>query len=211
MKKVYFVRHGESEGNVEGIRIDGTAPLTKRGRTQAEQVAERCARLPIEVIISSTMRRTCETTESILRRIQKPVEYSDFFIERRPPQEQVGIQRNHPRALEAQQKLQQNFGVSGFRFSDEENFEDLNARAEQALKLLADRSEQNILVVTHGAFMRMLIARAVFDDQLTPELCWRCLEKFHMENTGLTVFGFDPRKLPSPWWVWVWNDYAHLG
>jgi hypothetical protein len=31
-----------------------------------------------------------------------------------------------------------------------------------------------------------------------------------MENTGLSVIEYDKKK-KNPWWVWIWNDHAHLG
>ena len=52
-KHVYFVRHAESEENITHIFRDHTVPLTENGRTQAEQVAERIARLDIDTLITS--------------------------------------------------------------------------------------------------------------------------------------------------------------
>ena len=82
-----------------------------------------------------------------------------------------------------------------------------------ALDYLKARSEENILVVTHGFILRVIIAVAIFGDSLTAEECDKIVSKFHTTNVGLTVLGYDEERQgkDSPWWVWVWNDHAHLG
>ena len=85
MKKFYFVRHGESEGNAGNIRQTATTGLTARGLDQAKVMAHRCANLPVEVIVCSPMTRTKETARVILEKISIPIEYSDLFVERRLP------------------------------------------------------------------------------------------------------------------------------
>jgi hypothetical protein len=34
-----------------------------------------------------------------------------------------------------------------------------------------------------------------------------------MENTALTVFGYGNKDKDAlqDWWLWIWNDHAHLG
>ncbi|KKU59368.1 MAG: Phosphoglycerate mutase family protein [Parcubacteria group bacterium GW2011_GWA2_47_12] len=152
MKKVYFIRHGESEGNAGPIRQGRSSSLTQKGLEQSEIIAERCEKLSIDSIISSTMKRAVETAKIILARLKKPVEYSDLFAERRRPKEQIGVLKSDRTALDAEKTIRENFTVSGFRFSDEENFDDLKTRAGQVLRYLQKKPEKNILVVTHGFF-----------------------------------------------------------
>ena len=90
MKKVYFVRHGESDGNRGLTHPINDSSLTDTGRSQAAFVAERCAKLPIEIIVCSTMNRTKETADIIFGTCPKPIEYSDLFRERRRPSEIFG-------------------------------------------------------------------------------------------------------------------------
>lgn len=210
VKKVYFVRHGESEGNAGPIRQGHNSELTQKGLEQSGVIAERCERLSIDSVISSTMKRAVETTEIILTRLKKPTEYSDLFVERRRPKEQIGTLKNDPKALEAEKTIRENFTVSRFRFSDEENFDDLKMRAGQALRYLQQKPEKNILVVTHGFFLRIIVAYIVFGEKLTAWECEQFIQKFHTENTGMTVLEFDEKNKTSPWWLWVWNDHAHL-
>ncbi len=210
MKRIYFVRHGQSEGNANELRGHVSHQLTKRGREQAAFIAERCANLPIDCIISSTVLRAKETAGFIAEKLNMVPEYSDLFVEARSSSNVTGKPRTDEGAIAAQAAIDANFHVPGFRYEDAENFEDLNERARQALDLLAHREEDSVLVVTHGFFMRIIMARVVHGDDLTAELCRDFIRSFHLENTGLTVLGYDETKL-KPWWVWIWNDHAHLG
>lgn len=210
MKNIYFIRHGESEGNVGPIRQTPTTPLTNKGKRQAQITADRCSNIPVEIVISSTMNRARETTGIILERVTKTVEYSDLFIEKRRTSEELGKPKDDPTALMIKKEVEANFTKPGWRFSDEENFDDLKRRGLEALDYLANRPEQNILVVTHGAFLKILAACVVFGENLTAEECWNFLHKFHMENTGITVFRYNEKSQSNPWRVWIWNDHAHL-
>lgn len=211
MKKIYFVRHGESEGNIGPIRQTSASSLSKNGKSQAAFVAERCANLPIEVVLCSTMNRAKETAQIILDKVSKPIEHSDLFVERRRPSEVLGKPKDDPVAHNAEKEIKAHFHEPGWRFSDEENFDDLKNRALAVLQHLADRKEENILVITHGFFMRIVMACVVFGDALKGEECERFIRTFHMENTGITVLGYDENQKTNPWWLWIWNDHAHLG
>jgi probable phosphoglycerate mutase len=211
MKKIYFVRHGESEGNVGIVRQVATTSLTEKGREQGRFVAKRCSNLPVELIISSTMNRARETSALILEKVNKPIEYSDLFAERRRPSQVLGKPKDDPESLKAEDTIVRKFHLPGFRYSDEENFDDLKMRAGKALAHLSERPEKHILVVTHGFFMRIIMGYVLFGKKMTGEECTKFIEKFHMHNTGITVLGYDPKENKEfPWWLWVWNDHAHL-
>lgn len=211
MKNIYFIRHGESEGNTGPVRQDGFIHLSDRGREQAAFMAERCSNLPIEILVASTMTRAQQTASIIGEKIEKEVVSSALFTERRRPSAQTGKSKDHPDALVIDKEIWSNFGIPGYRHSDEENFEDLRDRARQALEFLASRPEKHIAVVTHGFFMRILIAYVVFRERLTGKECELFMRTFHMENTGLTIIEHTGPDKEPPWRVWTWNDHAHLG
>ncbi len=210
-KKIYFIRHGESEGNSGPIRQSGSAHLTERGREQAAFMGKRCKSLPIQILVSSTMTRAQETADIIREETGLEIVSSVLFMERRRPSYQTGKVKDDPKSLEIDQLVFNNFAKPGYRHSDEENFDDLKTRAIAALRYLSDRPEEHIGVVTHGFFMRIVMAVVVFGESLTAQECERFLRTFYMENTGLTILGFDGLREDPQWWVWIWNDHAHLG
>jgi probable phosphoglycerate mutase len=209
-KQIYLIRHAESEGNIGPVRQDTSSPLSPAGQRQAAYMAERCAKLPLEVIVSSTMTRARETATTIQKKIGTPIEESGLFVERLRPSVQHGKPKDAPESLEIDERIRQNFG-EGWRHSDEENFDDLKARAEAALQYLANRPEQHVGVVTHGLFMSILLASAVFRETLTGPICRRVTRGFHMQNTGLSLLSFYGNEADPSWVAWVWNDHAHLG
>ncbi|MDO8510498.1 MAG: histidine phosphatase family protein [bacterium] len=210
MKTIYFVRHGESEGNAGLVFQGPSSSLTEKGKEQAAFLAKRFTKLSVDVIIASTMKRAEETAVIINDVINKPIEFSGLFVERRRPSWHVGRAKDDPEVLEADKRIQENFGVEEFRLSDEENFEDLKERAEKSLKYLAHRKEDKILVVTHGLFLRIVMASIIFEKNLTGREAGEFIRAFHMKNTGITVVINDPEATKT-WWIRTWNDHAHLG
>ena len=210
MKKIYLIRHAESEGNVGFAWQGKNGGLTDRGRAQAQLAARRLAGIPLASIISSPMQRAKETAEIISAHLDKGVEYSDLFVERRRPTTQIGMSRNDPASLSVEQEINAHFGEPGWHYADEENFEDMKTRGEAALAYLTARPETEIAIITHGYFMRVILACALAGAELTPEMCAHFITSFHTENTGITQLVYDESQSMRPWWLWLWNDHSHL-
>lgn len=214
MKRIYLVRHGESEANVGNIYLGGKTPLTEVGHQQAEFIAERASKLPIEIIIASTLLRAMQTAQHIVDKISKPFETSDLFVERRSPSEYIGRKYNDPATAGIDKILDANFGKEGWKYSDEENFEDMKTRAKKAIEFLEARPENDILVVTHGLFLRMLVGTILFGDEFSGREGFNLFKTFQTKNTGLTIFMYHPETategMYKAWRMLTWNDHAHL-
>ena len=52
MKRIYFVRHGETEGNLGKFFQTSETPLTENGHTAAKKVSERFKKVSIDKLIS---------------------------------------------------------------------------------------------------------------------------------------------------------------
>lgn len=210
MKRVYFVRHGQSISNTGGLLLGAETPLTEIGYQQASYVAERCTALPVEIIISSTMLRAQETGRIISERIGVAMELSDLFVERKEPSVYHGKEYYDPETQRVEQVLRENFTKPSFRYADEENFEDLKSRSVEALRFLEARPEQEILVTTHAGFLHFLFSVVVLGEDVSARECQLSLHRMKVSNTGLTIFKFDETNLEHPWSVLLWNDHAHL-
>lgn len=215
MKRIYLVRHGESEANVGNIYLGGETPLTEEGHRQADFIAERASKLPIEVVVASTLLRAKQTAQHIVDKIGKPLETSDLFVERRSPSEYVGRPYGDPKTADIDKILDANFGKPGWRHSDEENFDDMKVRAKKAVEFLEARPENEILVVTHGLFLRMLVGTILFNDEFTGREGFSLFKTFQTKNTGLTIFLYHPEAISEGvhkkvWRILTWNDHAHL-
>jgi broad specificity phosphatase PhoE len=90
--------------------------------------------------------------------LEVPVAELDAARERRHPSEVVGKHKHDPQAREVSETIWQHFTEPNYRYSDEENFEDLRERAVQVEQSLLHTDGQRIALVSHGAFLRALFA-----------------------------------------------------
>jgi len=207
MKKIYFVRHGATEGNEKNEFQLPTIPLSEMGLKQAEFVAERFKTIPVDVIIASDMKRASQTAEKISREIGKNVISSSLFQEILRPSFVRGKKKDDPGVVKVMTEVKANFENKEWHHSDEENFFDLKERATKCLKYIESLKEENIVIVTHGQFLNMLIGIMGLGDTMTPKQ-FKLLHKFFIaKNTGITIV--DEHK--GDYFLMTWNDYAHLG
>lgn len=145
MKRLYFVRHGQSTLNLSGHFAGATdAPLTALGRNQAKAAGRAAKTLAIDTIISSPMERARETSKIIAKEIGYPKDkiiVNKLFVER-----DFGGLEGAPWAPD--------LDLDGI--SDIETVDSILERARLALEFLHTHKGDNILVVGHGAFGRAL-------------------------------------------------------
>jgi broad specificity phosphatase PhoE len=207
MKTTYFVRHGSTDGNETDAYQLHTIPLSEKGLAQAAFVAERFKNIPVDVIISSDMTRAAQTADRIARAVGRTVVHSEFFHEILRPSAIRGKLKADPEVMNITEHLTRHFADDTQRHSDEENFFDLRQRAVTGLEFIAKRPEANILVVTHGTILKMLIAVMIDGTNTTPELFWKLDCFLHPSNTGITKCLWRD----GAWRLVIWNDHAHLG
>jgi probable phosphoglycerate mutase len=207
MKTVYFVRHGSTEGNEQRAYQHLLTPLSELGRRQAEFVARRFERIPVDIVIASDMERAAETGRIIAARNRLPIVFNPLFHEILRPTILRGKGHGVPEALEMMRFLAENWTNALVKHSDEENFFDLKTRAIKALDHLVERPERTLLVVTHGTFMCMLIGCMMAGEELSPQLFDRIHHFLVLKNTAISVCEHENGK----WQLVIWNDHAHLG
>jgi len=211
-KTVYFVRHGESADNAAPVFQAPGSPLSQKGREQAEKIARRAVHLSFEGFLTSPFRRAEETAEIISRAVGKVPERSPLFVERIKPTSVNGKPHTDERASELWREWNKSLYEPGMRVEDGENFDDIIARADKALSFLRARPEKSILVVTHGYFLRTVIARVLMQELLSAEVFKKFQRMASMENTGLSALYYEgntPEEMR--WRLWIYNDHAHLG
>ncbi len=159
MKKLYFIRHGLSVMNQQGVfsgSID--TPLTDEGRKQAKQAGKLARDFGIDYIVSSPLARALETAQIIAGEIGYPtrdIHVNDLFVER------------HFGELEGK-PWSPDLNLDGI--SDIETVDSLLERAKLALDWLHTLPADNILVVSHGSFGRALrrhiLPEAIFEERI---------------------------------------------
>jgi isoleucyl-tRNA synthetase len=162
--KITLVRHGQSEGNVIGLR-QSVAPgtgLTKLGKKQAKEAGKRCAEIQkkeaFDRVIASPLRRTQETAQGILEGMEvdlkietdeqvreinfgesegkRDIEMKDYMKER----SQLGPEDHYKAKC----------GKTG------ESHEEVTKRALEFIqKMIKEHPGESILVVTHSDILRL--------------------------------------------------------
>ena len=147
MKHLYFIRHGESTGNLDMIftgRLD--LPLTKLGRQQAKSAASDAKNLNLDCIVSSSLVRALETAEIIAQDLEYPqnkIIVSQLFQER-----SYGDFQGKPYRVAE--------GIDFDTVRHAETSSQLVARAKEALEFLNNLDANSILISSHGTFGRAL-------------------------------------------------------
>jgi broad specificity phosphatase PhoE len=163
MGKLIMVRHGESEGNRDRrFNITPGVPITELGRKQAQEVAERIARMfRPEAIIASPYLRARQTAEIIAEPLGLPVEVVDDLHER----DLGALKGESYDVLRALRRNDPAFDRSqGWLWKPEggESYDDVRRRVMVAIEGLRERyPEHEVVVVSHGGVMLSIWAHLV--------------------------------------------------
>ncbi len=208
-KLIYFVRHGETILNAQGIRQGKDGPLTERGRAQALAIALRFPKKKgrPQVIIASPYERTRETAGIIAKELKMEVKYSDLLVERRNPSEIIGHSGQEKQVKEIIDRIDKSFHADDLRYSDEENFSDLKARAKKLLTYIAKVREKRVIMVTHSIFLKIVAAYMIHGDALTASQ-YNNLSYFNpVNNASMAVCSYTHHWFKKDEWkILIWND-----
>jgi broad specificity phosphatase PhoE len=206
--KIYFVRHGESTYNAKELFQHGNVPLSEKGKKQAEFLAKRFTKIPIDLIISSHYSRGKETAEIINKKLKKKIIFSKLIGEMKMPKESIGKYAFSDEVRKIKEAIIKNAGNPKWHYSDEENFTECKRRIGKFFKYLNGLKEENVLIVSHGGPIRMMVMFMIFGNKIKPETFYKFIDVFRVTNTGITMC---EREKNGHWNLWTFNDHAHLG
>ncbi len=206
---IYFVRHGEGVHNAQNLYSLPDFELTPKGKEQAGGIAERLKHLPIQTLVVSPYKRTVQTANIINEVLGKPVIYSDLAVEVKRPSEIAGKPIDDPDCRKVRKLLDSNLHNPGYHYSDEENFFDLKVRAQKFLEYMESFQEEfeNIAVVTHAVFIKMIVLTILIKEELTPKGFLNAYFTMDLAPSGLSVV----EKNKKGWKLITLNDQSHLG
>ncbi|KKS30708.1 MAG: Phosphatase [Parcubacteria group bacterium GW2011_GWA2_43_11] len=210
-KRIYFIRHGQSMGNLRQIFQNADDPLSEAGTIQAKIVARKALSFNADVILTSPMVRAYQTAETIRLMTNLPLETLDTLHEYRAPSKLRNKSVTSPESNEFYKEILAHLHVPDWHYDDEENYSDLYARAILLLDNLAEREEETIIAVTHGAFMRILLATMMTEGNADALTAIRLVRFLSQRNTGVTSCEYSPESyVGNKWRLVAWNDYSHL-
>jgi broad specificity phosphatase PhoE len=195
-QRIFLIRHGESVGNANK-EIYKTVPdyavrLTDRGINQATVVGKKLSEMlsdPCAVYYSPFL-RTIETTNHILGELKKSSLVDKEFVRE---DARLREQEWHSVLPLSEHKIQYekdriSFGVFHYRFPNGESPADVYDRAGSFVENMYRDFEdpyfpQNVLVVTHGMTMRILLMK-LFNKTVEEVDSW-------VNPPNCTVWGID--------------------
>ncbi|CAG0936830.1 putative phosphoglycerate mutase [Thermoflexales bacterium] len=184
--KLYFVRHGQSEANVQMIISNRALPhsLTELGRQQATALAQSLSSVQLTAFYASPIVRARQTAEIVASLIDLPFEIADALRE-----PDCGIMEGrrdeaawaeHDRVM-YDWMLQQKFDSC---LAGGESFHDLRARFGPFIDRLVavhGDTDHNILLITHGALLYLMLPTVLTN------IDFAAVRELPMPNTGVII------------------------
>ena len=208
--RIYIVRHGVTEMNKSNVRQSGDGYLSEEGIAQARALADKMSELTIDSIFTSPYPRARQTADIISARVkQLLVQESEYLTEVRYPSEVVGKPKDDPGSERILESIQAHYGEEGWRYSDEETFEEFTTRAHTVLDYISKTGFQNVVVVTHERFIRVLVGVILLGHEFTPGVFRIVRKNLYVSNTGITVCE-QWKNEGGPWRLMQLNDHSHI-
>lgn len=154
--KLYFVRHGKTEWNLEG-RLQGAkgdSPLLEESIEQVRELGRYLSDTHFDLVFSSDLPRAKKTTELIIES-QKPkakITYTEALREwqlgKLEGQKISIVQAIYPKEMDAFRHNLANFRANDFQA---ESVYHTTKRVADLIRALKDSGAKNVLLVGHGA------------------------------------------------------------
>ena len=187
---IFLIRHGETAANAARMLQTPDVPLSRRGLAQAERLADRLSREPIDGILTSNFERAVMTAERVRAATGAPLILEPLLQERN-----FGALRGT-----AYTELDEDPFGPDYVPPGGESWEALHARVDAAWERVRDEAGAtagDLVVVTHGLVCWSLVSRHL---ELAEDVA-----PLRFGNTSLTLLEADP-----PYRVRLLDCTAHL-
>jgi probable phosphoglycerate mutase len=207
--RIYIIRHGVTESNAQDVRQPVEGNLSGEGIAQARSLAEKLSDLTIDSIFTSPYPRARQTADIISARVkQLQVQESEFLVEVRYPSEVIGKPKSDPKSRRIIDEIQSRYGES-YRFSDEETFDEFTSRARLVLEYIRKTGFENVVIVSHERFIRVLVGVILLAQEFTPDVFRVVRQNLYVSNTGITICE-DSKNSAGQWRLMTLNDHSHV-
>ena len=157
--KLILVRHGETLSNREN-RVQGitNTELSDYGRMQVEKLAESLKNIPIEVIMSSPLKRAYQTAMAIGKFHTAAIEIADNLQEMDHGDfENVSIEELKKTHLPFVKQWFHN--PASVAMPNGESLHDVQLRAWGAIEKIIEKQNNTVLVVSHGMTIMTILSK----------------------------------------------------
>ena len=165
-RTLYFIRHGQTEWNAER-RMQGQweSDLTELGRAQAERTAIAVAKLGVDAIYASPLRRTRASVKPLCDLTGRPSTFDDRLKEWNAGDWSGNLYADIVTRWPVEWAAWRQ-DMWRYRPPNAENFDDLKERGGAFLNDVLATTDSRIAIVSHGFITRAMIAHLL---ELSPE------------------------------------------
>jgi broad specificity phosphatase PhoE len=203
MIDIYFVRHGETGGNVAKRLQPDTTRLTVRGEAQARAAGKTVAAWKPTHFLVSTQVRAVETARLMEESLSLIPETNALFQELIRPD---AINGHYHRSLKTIGYLVRWYfgrGNADGSNGEGESYQAFRRRLRDAKQYLKSHPDgSRIVVVSHSVFINLFIAHMCHEEKLSPLRALIAFAKiFMLKNTGIMHVRFAPELVNTecPW------------
>ncbi|WP_078429205.1 histidine phosphatase family protein [Alkalihalobacterium alkalinitrilicum] len=197
---LYFIRHGESEGNKLGI-IQGWQDfsLSVTGMMQAEQLAKYLENKPLDFIYTSDLTRAYETASAVAERkhltAHKWEKLREINLGPLEGKTRQDIEAQYP---EIKERSLLTSGVVGT-----ESVSEITSRCKYLLDQMKHAHDgKHVALVAHGGLISIMLMYILLGDE------WHLHHRpFQIDNTSITLVEFKSDRKPSIHYI---NKTIHL-
>lgn len=200
-KKIYIVRHGQTDFNLRGI-VQGSgvdSELNEYGRIQAKLFFETYKDVAFDKIYTSTLKRTQQTVAHFIER--------GIPFERLEGLNEISWGKKEGQAITPEEDEYYHFmlnqwqlGDTSHRIEGGESPDEVIKRMVPAVNYIMDKEgERTILVCMHGRAMRILLCHLL-------NYPLKSMDMFEHENLCLYILNFTG----SMFNIELYNDTYHL-
>jgi probable phosphoglycerate mutase len=199
-KTIYILRHGQTDYNLRGIVQGGgvDTSLNATGEAQAQAFHDKYQHLPFAKVLTSGLKRTHETVAPFLRQGLDWEQHPEIYV--------MGWGDHEGMAATVQSKIEYNSVTQAWMQGDYhaampngESARELQQRLEIFVNQIRQRTEELLLVCSHGRAMRGLMC-------VLKEEPLKNMDKYSHSNTGLWIV----KQQEGRFQLALENDTSHL-
>ncbi|OGM02529.1 hypothetical protein A2115_00925 [Candidatus Woesebacteria bacterium GWA1_41_8] len=210
--RVFLVRHGQSAARGKGIRQSPDSPLSDLGRREALALGRRIKRWQVsfDKVFSSKLPRARQTAEIVAKSLGVKLEVFEGIHEREQHPGLYGVEVTSKIHKDNVRQYRKNLNNLDYKFRGQgESIRDVIVRATEFKKHLEEKHQgQDILVVSHGLFIRVFLTACILGENYDDESFANLFGALNIHNTGVTLLRFDEDV--NRWEVIYINNYLHL-
>jgi broad specificity phosphatase PhoE len=195
---VYFVRHGQTSGNVAHRHQHPDTPLSEIGQKQVEAIVGKISALQPTHIISSTNLRAVETTRILTAACNVIPDTNADFEELRRPLNMVGA-----RFIGVTTLIYVVSWFFGREIQEGESYQQFLERIRRSrARLETLPAEARVVVVSHSVFTNVFIEHLCLDERMSLAQAIRSFIRiFTLRNAGIIHLRYEKGKHLCGWTV----------